>query len=172
MAGGGAVGEGNMNTLAGHSVADLLQLHVQVGEELRSRGMVRSANNPVGDFAEYLFCRAFGWQQAGASESGFDARDEADLRYQIKSRRLTARNTSRQMSALRNMDKQPFDFLAAVLFGADFKIYRAALIPFRVVLERSKYGSHVNSHRFLLHDDVWSVAGVVDVTDRLRLAMP
>jgi hypothetical protein len=161
-----------MIELAGQSAADLLLLHVRVGEELRTRGMVRSANNPVGDFAEYLFCRAFGWEQAGASESGFDAVDGVGMRYQIKSRRLHSRNTSRQMSALRNMDKQPFDMLAAVLFDEDFKIWRAALIPFHVVLGRSKYGSHANSHRFLLHDDVWNIGGVQDVTETLRAAMP
>jgi hypothetical protein len=161
-----------MGDLKEHSVTDLLRLHVQVSEELRVRGMVRSANNPVGDFAEYLFCKAFRWEQAPASASGFDALDRAGVRYQIKSRRLHSRNKSRQMSALRNMDKQPFDVLAAVLFLEDFRIYRAALIPFHTVLSRSKYGSHANSNRFLLHDDVWFLEGVQDVTDQLQATMP
>jgi hypothetical protein len=55
------------------TAAQLLALHAQIGEELRERGVVRSANNPTGDFAEYLFCAAFGWQQAPNSERGFDA---------------------------------------------------------------------------------------------------
>lgn len=37
------------------SVAELLVLHAEIGEELRERGVVRSANNPTGDLAEYLF---------------------------------------------------------------------------------------------------------------------
>ena len=34
-------------------------------EELRAREVVRSANNPTGDLAEYLFCVAFKWKQEG-----------------------------------------------------------------------------------------------------------
>ena len=43
----------------------LLALHAKLCDELRSRGITRSANNPTGDLAEYLFCKAFGWTQAG-----------------------------------------------------------------------------------------------------------
>lgn len=50
------------------SVAELLVLHARVGEELRERSVARSANNPTGDLAEYLFFRMFGWQQAPKSE--------------------------------------------------------------------------------------------------------
>ena len=37
----------------------LLVLHAAVSEELRRRGVTRSSNNPVGDLADYLICRAF-----------------------------------------------------------------------------------------------------------------
>src|SRR5690606_22222507 len=79
------------------SVAELLVLHAQIGEELRDRGVVRSANNPTGDLAEYLFCRAFNWKQAPNSERGYDAIGSDGIRYQIKGRRIHRRNKSRQL---------------------------------------------------------------------------
>jgi len=74
------------------SVAELLSLHARIGEDLRARGIARSANNPTGDLAEYLFCKAFGWEQAANSEHGFDATGVGGTRYQIKGPRIHRRN--------------------------------------------------------------------------------
>ena len=46
------------------SSRELLALHANVADELRARGISRSANNPTGDLAEYLFCKAFNWVRA------------------------------------------------------------------------------------------------------------
>ncbi|WCT76416.1 hypothetical protein [Novosphingobium humi] len=155
--------------LTGLSAAELLTLHADVADELRHREITRSSNNPAGDYAEYLFCKAFGWVQADNSVKSFDATDPATkMRYQIKSRRLTAPNTSRQLSALRNLKDQGFDYLAGLLFDRNYGIERAALIPYDQVLKLSKYGEHTNSWRFMLRDSVWLEAGVIDVSDKLR----
>lgn len=58
---------------------ELLVMHAAVSEELRRRGVIRSSNNPVGDLAEYLFCRAFGWKQAPNSMRDADATDSDHL---------------------------------------------------------------------------------------------
>ena len=71
-----------MSELKDVSLQDLLGLHAGVIEELRRRGAARSANNPTGSLAEFLFCRAFSWQQASNSEKGFDASDGDGRRYQ------------------------------------------------------------------------------------------
>jgi len=42
-------------------VSALLELHGDVLAELRRREVVRSANNPTGDYGELLFSKAFGW---------------------------------------------------------------------------------------------------------------
>ncbi len=118
------------------SVSELLALHAQIGESLRDRNIVRSANNPTGDLAEYLFCKAFGWEQAPNSERGYDATGADGARYQIKGRRIHGRNKSCQLSAIRNLASRPFDVLASVIFNDNYKVTRAALIPFDVV-ERS-----------------------------------
>lgn len=147
---------------------ELLALHANVAEELRERGVVRSSNNPTGDFAEYLFCRAFGWTQAGNSHPTADATGEDGRLYQIKGRRLTRYNFSRQLSAMRGLPEGGFHFLAAVLFRPDYSVWQAAIIPHALVLANSRYIEHTNSWKFLLRDTVWTWPGVEDVTDRLR----
>ncbi|MGR3640094.1 hypothetical protein [Alterinioella nitratireducens] len=149
-----------------YTVAELLETHTAVLNELRDREILRSANNPTGDYAEWLFCQAFGWDQAANSVKGYDATDAEGIRYQVKGRRLHQLNTSRQLSAIRDLDG--FDVLAGVLFDATFVVSRAALIPSEVVRDHSKFTQHTNSHRFLLRDDIWNADGVVDVTSNLQ----
>lgn len=155
-----------MENLNIKSVAELLALHIAVLENLRQRDILRSANNPTGDLAEYYFCAAFGWAQESNSKKAFDAIGDEGVRYQIKGRRVHRRNKSRQLSAIRNL--QGFDILAAVLFDDDYRIMRAALIPAALVSENSKYIEHTNSHKFLLRDAIWKFPGVEDATERLR----
>lgn len=157
----------NMDGLRTKSIGELLVLHAAVMEELRTRGVLRSANGPTGDLAEYLFCMAFGWAQEANSARAFDAAGDDGTRYQIKGRRIHRRNKSRQLSAIRNLDG--FDILAAVLFDDDYCVFRAALIPAAIVCDRSKYIGHTNSHKFMATDDIWDAPGVTDVTDRLRV---
>lgn len=152
--------------LKNQSVSELLKFHAAILNELPGRDVLRTANNPTGDYAEWLFCRAFDWAQAANSVKGYDATDGEGIRYQIKGRRLHQRNTSRQLSAIR--DLEGFDVLAGVLFDENFGIQRAAMIPSSVVQSRSNYTSHTNSYRFLLRDDIWDAKGVQDVTDDLR----
>jgi hypothetical protein len=146
----------------------LLVLHSEVADELRKRGITRSSNNPTGDLAEYLFCKAFDWKQAGNSQANVDAIGSGGTRFQIKGRRSTPFNKSRQLSAIRDMAGSHFDFLAGVLFNEDFTVMRAALIPHAVALARATFVERTNSHRFLLRDDIWNAPGVRDVTSELR----
>ena len=150
------------------TLAELLALHVQIGEELRVRGISRSANSLTSDFAEYLFCSAFGWEQEPNSKRGYDAKDSNGIRYQIKGCWLHRRRKDRQLSALRNLKKRPFDMLAGILFADDYQVLRAALIPWAVVNEHARYNAHTNSAIFHLRDGVWLLDGVRDVTDMLK----
>jgi hypothetical protein len=152
------------------TVAELLKTYSALLDELRRRKIVRSANNPLSDYAELLFCNIFGWRRLANSSSGCDAVDQKGIRYQIKGRRLTTHNASRQLSAIRNLDATPFDYLAGVLVDNDFQVLRAAIIPIAVVRERSVHVSHTNSWKFLLRDDVWYLPGVRDVTVKLKVA--
>lgn len=150
------------------TVPQLLITHVGVLEELRRREIVRTSNGPGGDYAELLFCRAMQWFPMRNSSSGYDARDDNGLRYQIKGRRLTQFNTSRQLGGIRNLEKRPFDVLAGVLFERDYGVKRAALIPFSVVEQLVRRSNHTNSWRLHLREEVWNIAGVTDVTEVIR----
>jgi hypothetical protein len=155
-----------MEELSKLSSKELLTLHAKIADELRARGVTRTANNPTGDLAEYLFCTAFGWTRAGNSHPNVDAIGGDGLRFQIKGRRLT-KNRSRQLGAIRALDGEHFDFLAGVLFDDTYGVLRAALIPYATVKLRATYVAHTNSHKFILHDDVWRAEGVRDVTAEL-----
>jgi hypothetical protein len=151
------------------TVRELLSGYGAILNELRRREIVRSSNSPLSDYAELLFCKAFGWSRENNSAAGHDAMDiGTGVRYQVKGRRLTRHNASRQMSAIRNLDKTPFDQLAGVLVDEKFQIIRAALVPIAVVRAKSVHVVHTNSWKFLLRDDVWNLHDVRDVTDELR----
>lgn len=154
--------------LAGLHPLELLALHARVADELRARGITRSSNNPTGDLAEYIFCKAFGWTQAGNSSANIDAIGSDGTKYQIKGRRVTRYNKSRQLSAIRDLAGAHFDYLAGVLFAEDYSLLRAAIIPRAVAVERASFVERTNSHRFILRDDVWDAPGVRDVTMELR----
>ena len=150
------------------SPINLLRLNADTLLELQRQGVLRTSNAPLGDYAEWLFCRAVGWNVADNSAKDFDAIDERGTRYQIKARRLVKPSTSRQLGAIRRLNEGNFDVLAAVLFDADFTVMRAALVPHSVVLEDAKWVEATNSWRFMLRDSVWDWEGVRDVTGELR----
>lgn len=152
------------------SAMDLLRIHNLAAQELRRRGLTRSANNPLGDLAENLFCKAFGWEIAPPSMAASDAVDSNNVRYQIKARRLATPTSSRQLSAIRNINDKGFDILAAVIFDANYEVQRAAFIPHHIVLARAKTHLHTNSARLILSESIWAIEGVSDVTNELKLA--
>jgi hypothetical protein len=152
------------------SVAELLKAHAAIQDELRAREVVRSSNNPVSDLAELLFCRSFNRIRQGNSRAGHDAADADGLLYQVKGRRLSLYNTSRQLSAIRKLPLDPFHYLGGVLFDHHFGVLRAALIPLAVVKARATRDDYTNSWRFLLQDDVWDEPGVRDATEPIRCA--
>ncbi|ODR95190.1 hypothetical protein AUC70_05640 [Methyloceanibacter stevinii] len=155
--------------LSSKTNSQLLALIADCQNELRSRDVIQSANI-VGDLAETYVCSALGLKRQGKSAKGVDAVGPDGTRYEIKGRRLTPWNKSRQLSALRGLDQKPFDVLAGVLFDERFQVQRAALIPYQVVRKRAGPMPRVNAHRFLLKDIVWDMPGVIDITDNVRKA--
>lgn len=158
-----------LSDLARMRTSDLLALHAEIGAKLRDRGVTRSANNPTGDYGEYLFSKAFGWQLASNSNAKFDAVDTAGNTYQIKARRMTGGNhISRQLGVIRNLTDGGFDYLAAVLLRPNYEVERGLIIPHSALAPISRYSEHQNGWILRLDDAHWSVAGVVDATAALR----
>ena len=149
---------------------EIFSVFVGVLDELRSRKIIRSTNNPLADLAEVLCEKALSLQRAPKSTKGYDATDDAHRRYEVKARRLTAHNASRQLSALRALDEQHFTFLAGVLFREDFSVMHGCLVPYKQVLKHATYREHTNAWIFHLQDSVWELPGVIDITKKLQKA--
>jgi hypothetical protein len=156
--------------LARTSIREILTLHAEVMEELRRREVVRTSNSPVGDYAELLFATAFGWELESSSAAGHDATDKDGVRYQIKSRRLAKHNGSRQLSFLRRLPEKKFDYLAAVLFDARYRVQRAIILPHEGLEARCPFSKHANGWLMRLEDNCWEMAGARDVTSEVAAA--
>ncbi len=142
------------NVIKDYPVPKLLTLLGDILDELGERGVVRSRNNPVADYAEWIVSRALNLKLQANSTQGFDALDSAGMRYEIKGRRLHPKNESRQLSFIRNLDKQQFDILIGVLFWRDFSILEAYKIPHHLIGRFARYSSHANGHLLVLKGDI------------------
>lgn len=138
------------------SVKELLQLQASATNELKARGVVRTQNNPLGDYTEWLVARALNLELQANSKAGYDGVGRDGLRVQIKGRRVTPTNNSRQLSAIRKYAERDFDVLAAVIYDERFNIIEALLIPHEVVGEYASYREHVNAHILILKGPILS----------------
>ena len=118
-------------------------------QALTDRDLVRTSNTPVGDYAERICCEKFGLKRKGFSEKSVDAIGKDGLKYQIKGRRLTRKNRSRQLSAIRGVEENPFDTLLAVFFNEELDVEEIWSIPCEVVRE-APFVKRTNSTRFTL----------------------
>ncbi|MGE6993152.1 DUF6998 domain-containing protein [Pseudomonas sp. NPDC047961] len=148
----------NLATLSTHN---LLKLQAAVIGELKVRGILRTKNNPVGDYAEWLVASALNLKLAKNSAAGHDAESDSGKKIQIKARRVTADNKSRQLGVIRNLEKIDFDELVAVIFNESYEVIEAVSIPHSVIAEYSTFRPHVNGH--VLH-----VRGALLSDNRIR----
>src|SRR5437879_5224176 len=128
-----------MDMFEGKSAQELLQIYCETLKELRRRGLTRSINNPAADFTETLVANALTLTLVKGSTTGYDATDQSGRRYEIKGRRLTYENKSRQMSFIRGLDLAHFDLLAGVLFDENFAVHRGCVIPRESVMQMARY---------------------------------
>ena len=154
-----------MEELQALSEVELLQTHGAVIDELRRRGVVRTRNNPVGDYTEWLVCNRLGLEAQENSRAAFDAVDPEGIRYQIKGRRST--ETSVQFSAIRNLEDGGFHFVVAVVFDDDYSVRLAVKIPHDVVPTFARFYAHTNAHNLVLTANVVEHPNVEDISHRL-----
>lgn len=159
-----------MASLSSKATSELLKEFAGILTELRKRRLIHSSNNPVADYAEHLVCKALSLTPAPPSNKGYDATDDRGCRYEIKGRRVTAGNPSRQLSAIRDIDGQHFDFLAVVLFASDFSVTQAFVVPASQVKAAARYREHVNA--WILHgsDRLCAQKGVRNITPLVKRA--
>ncbi len=122
----------------------LLRRYGRIMRRLRLAGIIRSGNNPAGDFAEYLVAKKFGLDLTPNSNKSYDAiHPKLKKRYQVKARRVTQFNKSKLLSVIRSFE---FDFLVAVIFNEDFTVHEAFLIPATIARRYSKTNKHQNGY--------------------------
>jgi len=136
------------------SDSELLAAYSELMEELRQRNIIRTSNNPVADYAEKVAAERLSLTQVGKEEKGFDAVDAQGYRYQIKGRRITKHNSSRQLSVIRNLSQRLFDYLIAVIFDESFKVKEIWKIPYEFVKEHSRFSEHQNGHIFYAKPEI------------------
>lgn len=150
----------------------LLQLTGAIIDELMRRGINRTGNNPLSDYTEWLVAKSLGLTLAPTSAQGFDATDDAGDTYEIKGRRLSVRNRSRQLSAIRDIAGEHFQFLVAVVFEPNLDVRCAFVLPRQAVLAKGRRNEHTNSLKLHATDNLRDVLGVKDVTEAVRVNHP
>jgi hypothetical protein len=150
--------------LSSATTAELFAVYAAVLRELLRRKIVRTSNAPAGDYAEYLVAEALGGQLAPNSEKSWDVVTTDGRHLQVKSRVVSApRNLGqRQLSPLRSFE---FDDLVIVLFGADYSVWRAALLPKEIAQDASVYRSHVNGRVLFATDGLLARPQSLDLTE-------
>jgi len=145
------------------TVKELLKQHSSIIDELKRRKIVRTKNNPVGDYTEWLVAKGLGLELSSNSSAGYDGIDSEGVKIQIKGRRITPENKSRQLSAIRKLKEKDFDQLAAVIFDENYEIIDAVLIPHEVIEEYANYRSHVNAHILHLKGPILNDSRIKDI---------
>jgi len=142
------------------AIKDLLCLQAQVINELKNRNVVRTKNNPLGDYTEWLVAKALNLELASNSKAGYDGIDAQGTKIQIKGRRITPDNKSRQLSAIRSYDQKDFDVLAAVIFDENYNVIDAVLVPHNIIGKYARHSAHVNAHILTLKGAILSDSAI------------
>jgi hypothetical protein len=147
-------------------ISDLFAIYGQVLEELRDREVIRSANAPTGDYAEWLAQRALGGKLQPNSNKSADL-IVRKTRVQIKARVLSnpERPGERQLSSFRSWD---FDEALIILFNRDYTVHRAARIKTPTLKTAAKEDKWVSGHRVIARDTLLDRGR--DLTEKLREA--
>jgi len=146
------------------SIKALLIQFAKTLDELKRRGVVRTRNNPVADYAEWLTVDALGLTLERNSKSGFDAKNNKGKKFQIKGRRLDKSNQSRQLSVIRNLDEKEFDYLIGIIFDHDFIVKEAYKIPHKLISRYARFSKHQNGHILQLKGPILQDSNVEDLT--------
>lgn len=147
---------------------ELLQLQANATAELKRRKIVRTNNNPLGDYTEWLVAEMMNLKLEGNSKAGYDAISDAGVKFQIKGRRVTPENPSRQLSAIRNYGEKDFDWLIAVIFDKDFQVLNAYLVPHEVIGDYYPHRNHVNARVVVMSGAILEDKRVMEITSQFE----
>lgn len=162
-----------LDSFAERSTAQLLAGYARTLEALRSRGVLRTANAPAGDYAEWLVWRAFGGRIDPNSTKSHDVTDADGRRLQVKARLVSAKPTPGQLqtSVFRSWN---FDLAVLVqLHERDYTVVRASMVPADVFEEgrsHARWSEHVKGWAVHMTPALMEHVDSVDATTQLRQA--
>ena len=90
-------------------------------EQLKREDVIRSDNTITSDLGEYVCRKLMKLRLAPNSNKGYDA-IKSSRKYQIKTRRMTRRNSSKQLGSFRDLKKRLFDYCLIVLLNKDYDV--------------------------------------------------
>jgi hypothetical protein len=135
------------------SVPQLLKLWAAVMRELRTKDIVRTNNNPVGDIAEAIVHQYYKGSERGSFvQAGWDVITADGTRIQVKAMRQTAGSKRRNLSPIRDSD---YDSVVIVILNEDFEVVEGLHLDRELVEELFVHRDYVNGR-------------VITVTARLR----
>jgi hypothetical protein len=109
--------------------------------ESKSRGVIRTENAPVGDYAEYLVVTALGGELAPNSEKSWDVLGQDGEKLQVKARVVSQ---PAQPGQLQLPPYRSFSFDAAVIVlhsAAGYTVVRASKLPRHLIESSAVYPS-------------------------------
>jgi hypothetical protein len=150
----------------GLSTQQLLLASQEVIRELRHRRVVRSANAPAGDYAEWLVVQAVRGVLQEKSKKSYDVL-MGEQRLQVKARVVAdmKRKRYRALSVIRTWD---FERFVTVLFNEESEVMRASSIPTEAARAVAYWSKAQNGHLIYATDDL--LAKGEDWTGRVRAA--
>lgn len=161
-----------LRSLGNLNISEIRRLHSSTIDELKLRGIVRTKNNPVGGYTEWLVAKALDLNLQPNSNHGYDGETQDGIKVEIKGRRVTTNNPSRQLSAIRNYADKKFDRLAVVIFDEHYDVDEAVLIPHKVIKYYAKHRKHTNAHILTLDRRVVMDERVTNIKEKVRQALP
>jgi hypothetical protein len=156
--------------LSTFSDSGLFYFYRAILSELKSRGVIRTENAPVGDYAEYLVATALGGQLAPNAEKSWDVLGNDDEKLQVKARVVSnpAKPGQLQLSPFRSFG---FDSAVVVLLSAtDYTVSRASKVPRYVVESSAIHRQHVNGKVLFARPEIMGHPDATDLTATLRAA--
>lgn len=156
-----------VQNLKKRSTRELLALWAAIMRELRRRGVVRTANNPIGDIAEALVAAHFRGERASFSNAGWDVATGDGERLEVKALRLAEVRTRTNLSPI--PPSSTYTAVIIVIFDENLRVTEAMRVP-RATVEklftpRKRDGARIIPVGRRLREDP-SVEGV-DLSDRL-----
>ena len=132
---------------------ELLAAYESILGELHRRGVVRTNDAPLGQWAEGLAHRKLGGTLEPNSKKGFDLVTPEGRKIQVKARlvRDVKKRSERLLSVFRSFD---FDDCLVLLFNEKYEVSKAVLLSAKDVEEQARRSKHVNGWLLFATDAV------------------